>query len=57
MDQQRLNFIDDEPCSHQVDLDKERRQALLEVMGTIVIQVFNSQKELTDEPIQEGRQN
>ena len=48
--QQRFKFDDDKPPAHNIELNKERRQSLLELMGSIIIHVFNSQENQADEP-------
>lgn len=57
MDQQHLNFIDDEASSYTVNLDKERRQSLLELMGNVIIHVFQSQEKKSDEQPQKVHKN
>ena len=57
MDQQRFKFTDNELPSHNVKLDKERRESLVELMGHIVIHIFKSQKEQTDEHAHEDQQD
>lgn len=57
MDQQHFDFFDDEPASHQVKLDEKQRQLLLELMGSLVFHVFESQDKNTDEPSRENRKD
>ena len=53
MDQKSFDFIEDDPTPHQVNLDHERRQSLIDLMSNIVIHVFQFQESKTDEPSQE----
>lgn len=57
MDQRHFDFIDGESTSHHVKLDKKQRQLLLELMGSLVFHVFESQEKNTDEKSRENRQD
>lgn len=49
MSQKSFDFIDDNSVPHQIDLDDEQRQLLIDLMSNIVIQVFHLQEGETDE--------
>lgn len=49
MSQKSFDFIDDDSIPHQVNIDDERRQSLIDLMSDIVIHVFRLQENETDE--------
>ena len=49
MSQKSFDFIDDDSIPHQVNIDDELRQSLIDLMSDIVIYVFQIQENETDE--------
>ena len=57
MDQQHLDFNDEQPSSHDVNLDQEQLHLLRELMADIVIHVFYSQEHKINEHTQKNHQD
>lgn len=55
--QQKLNFNDDQSTAHKINLDEDRHQLLVELMGNIVFHVFHAQQRQSDGQPQESHQD
>ncbi len=57
MDQQDFNFDNDQPCSQKIHLEHTQLESLIELMSNIIIHVYNSGENRTNEYHQEDHQD